>query len=61
MITRLNEISHWVTGTICLCEALDERVKVMGKFIEIAYQLRKMNNFNGLLSILSGICHGERN
>lgn len=58
MITRLNEISHWVTGTICLCEALDERVKVMGKFIEIAYQLRKMNNFNGLLSILSGLNNG---
>lgn len=57
MINRLNEVSHWVSASVCLCESLEDRTKLIVKFIEVAHNLKKLNNFNGIIAILSGTLH----
>jgi len=52
---RFNRISGWVTTTILLIEKLQDRAKVLSKFIEIAGHLNKLNNFAGVLQIVSGL------
>jgi len=55
LIQRFNSMSHWTASTILWQEKLAERVKVLAKFIDIAAELHRLNNFNSLLEILSGI------
>jgi hypothetical protein len=52
---RFNRISGWVTTSILLTEKLADRAKVLSKFIEIAGHLNKLNNFAGVLQIVSGL------
>eukprot|EP01127_Copromyxa_protea_P023863 TRINITY_DN9150_c0_g1_i1.p1 TRINITY_DN9150_c0_g1~~TRINITY_DN9150_c0_g1_i1.p1 ORF type:complete len:1039 (-),score=209.18 TRINITY_DN9150_c0_g1_i1:65-3181(-) len=58
MIDRFNYVSGWVSTTICMCERLKDRVKAAYKFIEIAYKLYQLNNFNGMMAIISGLNRG---
>jgi son of sevenless-like protein len=39
-------------------ERLQDRVKLVSKLIQIASKLRSLNNFNGLMAILSGLNRG---
>lgn len=52
---RFNRISHLVTTTVLLTEKVADRAKVVSKFIEIAVHLNKLNNFAGVLQIVSGL------
>lgn len=52
---RFNRISQWVATTILLTEKLQDRGKVLSKFIEIAVHLNKLNNFAGVLQIVSAL------
>lgn len=52
---RFNRISHMVTTTVLLTEKVADRAKVVSKFIEIAVALNKLNNFAGVLQIVSGL------
>ena len=52
---RFNRISLWVATTILQTEKLQDRAKVLAKFIEIASHLNKLNNFAGTLQIVSGL------
>ena len=51
-------ISSWVVTTICVEENQTKRVKVMKKFLDIADNMRKLGNFNGMMEILSGLDRG---
>eukprot|EP00002_Diphylleia_rotans_P034055 TRINITY_DN7290_c0_g1_i4.p1 TRINITY_DN7290_c0_g1~~TRINITY_DN7290_c0_g1_i4.p1 ORF type:complete len:1286 (+),score=228.71 TRINITY_DN7290_c0_g1_i4:63-3920(+) len=55
MIARFNYISSWVVTSILWQEQAKKRAKVITKFIQIAEALRKLNNFNSLMGILSGL------
>jgi hypothetical protein len=52
---RFNRISQWVATTILHTEKLQERAKVLSKFIEVALHLNKLNNFAGVLQIVSAL------
>jgi hypothetical protein len=58
MIDRFNYVSGWVATTVCIAERLKDRVKTAYKFIDIAYKLYQINNFNGMMAILSGLNRG---
>eukprot|EP01127_Copromyxa_protea_P000196 TRINITY_DN10185_c0_g1_i1.p1 TRINITY_DN10185_c0_g1~~TRINITY_DN10185_c0_g1_i1.p1 ORF type:complete len:1047 (-),score=228.31 TRINITY_DN10185_c0_g1_i1:56-2896(-) len=58
MIERFNYVSGWVATMICMSEKPKERVRITHKFIEIAHKLYLMNNFNGLMALISGLNRG---
>jgi hypothetical protein len=58
MIERFNYVSGWVATLICMSEKPKERVRITHKFIEIAHKLYQMNNFNGMMEIVSGLNRG---
>eukprot|EP01130_Rhizamoeba_saxonica_P017236 TRINITY_DN8273_c0_g1_i1.p1 TRINITY_DN8273_c0_g1~~TRINITY_DN8273_c0_g1_i1.p1 ORF type:complete len:1053 (-),score=242.44 TRINITY_DN8273_c0_g1_i1:20-3178(-) len=55
MIERFNIVSNWVTTTICRETDLRQRVRLLERFIDIALELRKLNNFNAILEIVAGL------
>lgn len=56
---RFNRISHLVTTTVLLTEKLADRAKIVSKFIEIAVHLNKLNNYAGVLQIISGLSNSS--
>ena len=55
VITQFNRISRWVAHTIVNCLKFDLRVNLLRKFIDLAQQLLRLNNFSGSLAILSAL------
>lgn len=55
---HFNNISYWTRSRILEQESAKEREKLIEKFIKIMKHLRKMNNFNSYLSILSALDSG---
>ncbi|PRP86488.1 hypothetical protein PROFUN_05270 [Planoprotostelium fungivorum] len=55
LIQRSNEMSYWVATEIVLCPDLRRRVTTIKRFIQIADNCRKMNNFSSALSIIGGL------
>eukprot|EP00004_Rigifila_ramosa_P007499 TRINITY_DN1849_c0_g1_i3.p1 TRINITY_DN1849_c0_g1~~TRINITY_DN1849_c0_g1_i3.p1 ORF type:complete len:1081 (+),score=249.42 TRINITY_DN1849_c0_g1_i3:2-3244(+) len=55
MIERFNLTSAWVATTIVSAEKLKLRTQLLLKFIDILSQLHKLNNYNSLLAIISGL------
>jgi len=48
-------MSQWVIKNILAQQDLKMRIKVVNKFIKLADKLKKLNNINGLMEILSGL------
>ncbi|KNC52088.1 uncharacterized protein AMSG_00916 [Thecamonas trahens ATCC 50062] len=55
IISRFNAMSEYVAVTILREAELEARVAVVTRFIQIASELRKINNFNGVMEILAGL------
>lgn len=55
MIKRFNVVSLWVSTEIVKTENLKDRIGVLCKFLELADKCRSLNNFNGVLEIISGL------
>jgi len=55
MMETSNFLSHWVTTTIVATPNTKSRVIIIRKFVEIADELRKMGNYNGVFEIWSGL------
>lgn len=55
MIKRFNKLSNWVGSTVVQTTDLDQRIKVVTKFIDITNELKKLNNFNSLFALCSGL------
>lgn len=55
MIHRFNDLSKWTVYSILNYPVLKKRAKVYSKFVDIAYDLYEMNNFNGAIAISSGL------
>ncbi len=54
MIANSNKITMWVATEICQCKDLNLRAEVVNRFIRVAKALYDLNNFNGLVEVLSG-------
>ncbi|XP_072310708.1 rap guanine nucleotide exchange factor 1b isoform X2 [Eucyclogobius newberryi] len=52
---HFNNMSYWVRSLIILQEKPQDREKLLLKFIKIMKHLRKLNNFNSYLAILSAL------
>ncbi|KPM07181.1 guanine nucleotide-releasing factor 2-like protein [Sarcoptes scabiei] len=48
-------MSYWARSQILKCQDQKEREKFMQKFLKIMKYLRKLNNFNSYLAILSAL------
>eukprot|EP00297_Palpitomonas_bilix_P009875 CAMPEP_0113890886 /NCGR_PEP_ID=MMETSP0780_2-20120614/14421_1 /TAXON_ID=652834 /ORGANISM="Palpitomonas bilix" /LENGTH=279 /DNA_ID=CAMNT_0000880385 /DNA_START=121 /DNA_END=960 /DNA_ORIENTATION=- /assembly_acc=CAM_ASM_000599 len=55
MITRFNVVSKWVSSEVVRVGEVGKRAAVVKKFIAIAKECRALNNFNGTLSITTGL------
>jgi len=51
---RFNKISRWVTTTV-VCADDNQKLDLFLKWIVTAYQCRKLNNFNSMMEIVSGL------
>uniref|UniRef100_A0A6B2KX29 Ras-GEF domain-containing protein n=1 Tax=Arcella intermedia TaxID=1963864 RepID=A0A6B2KX29_9EUKA len=55
LINRFNYVSGWVATSICMTEDPRARERVIKFWIKVALELRKINNFNGEMEIVSGL------
>ena len=55
LLISLAQTSRWVTYEIVHRVQLKSRVSALEKLIKLAEELLKLNNFNGVMEILSGI------
>ena len=54
-IDRFNKLSFWIIEEILAYDYAQDRAKVIGKFIEIANELKNLNNFSDCMSVISGV------
>ncbi|KAH3762059.1 cell division control protein [Pelomyxa schiedti] len=59
MIQHFNQISHWVVEEICSTDDFQDRVKIIERFIDLANCLSELQNYNGLMSVLSGFTNSS--
>jgi len=55
MIYHFNHIAKWVANMILMRDKAKHRAVMLEKFMNIALKLRRLNNYNGLASVLAGI------
>eukprot|EP01096_Ripella_sp_DP13-Kostka_P006829 TRINITY_DN2466_c0_g1_i8.p1 TRINITY_DN2466_c0_g1~~TRINITY_DN2466_c0_g1_i8.p1 ORF type:complete len:953 (-),score=400.95 TRINITY_DN2466_c0_g1_i8:17-2875(-) len=55
MINRFNQVSEWVATEILLADSPRTRLAILKNFIDIAEKLLELNNFNGIMEIISGL------
>uniref|UniRef100_A0A6B2KWT1 Ras-GEF domain-containing protein n=1 Tax=Arcella intermedia TaxID=1963864 RepID=A0A6B2KWT1_9EUKA len=55
MLERNNYISNWTATLLCNLDKAKDRSKLFAKFIDIAMELKKIGNFNGVFEILAGL------
>lgn len=51
-LNRFNKLNLWIQEEIISYQDVNERALVIGKFIEIAHQLKLLKNYNDLFTIL---------
>ena len=54
-IDRFNKLSFWVIEEILSYDYANDRAKIIEKFIDIANELKNLNNFFDCMSMLSGL------
>ncbi|ORY76448.1 ras GEF [Neocallimastix californiae] len=59
MVEASNHLSYWVITEILTQPLLKPRVKVLEMFIKIAHICKKLNNYQTLFSICSGLGHSQ--
>eukprot|EP01118_Nematostelium_gracile_P004861 TRINITY_DN15793_c0_g1_i1.p1 TRINITY_DN15793_c0_g1~~TRINITY_DN15793_c0_g1_i1.p1 ORF type:complete len:264 (-),score=72.17 TRINITY_DN15793_c0_g1_i1:25-816(-) len=55
MIRRFNQISCWVTSEILTKQDIKTQIQVLEKFIKLARACERLNNFNTVMEIISGL------
>ncbi|CAI5452516.1 unnamed protein product [Caenorhabditis angaria] len=56
-ISVFNNLSNWVQCMILNKTTPKERAEILVKFVHVAKHLKKINNFNTLMSVVGGITH----
>ncbi|KAK5667389.1 hypothetical protein QVD99_005990 [Batrachochytrium dendrobatidis] len=54
-VNAFNTVSFWVATEVCTQPEIKNRAKVIENFIKLAKECRKLNNFNTLMAIVSGL------
>lgn len=54
-IDRFNNLGYWVASELCAVSNLQKRIIVMERFIQIAKNLFKLQNYNDLIAVMSGL------
>eukprot|EP01102_Stenamoeba_stenopodia_P014624 TRINITY_DN4881_c0_g1_i2.p1 TRINITY_DN4881_c0_g1~~TRINITY_DN4881_c0_g1_i2.p1 ORF type:complete len:1169 (+),score=349.70 TRINITY_DN4881_c0_g1_i2:173-3679(+) len=55
MIKRFNYVSRWVATEIVKGETLKDRTNILKTMLEVAEKCKMLNNFNGMMEIISGL------
>ncbi|KAJ3034401.1 hypothetical protein HDV00_005057 [Rhizophlyctis rosea] len=55
MVEAFNQISYWIATEICTQPELKNRVKVVERCIKIGKRCQKLNNYQTLMAIISGL------
>ncbi|KAH3758102.1 cell division control protein [Pelomyxa schiedti] len=55
MIQHFNKISNWVYSEITAVEDLQMRIRTLERCIELAENLERLQNFNALMEVISGL------
>ncbi|RYP93723.1 hypothetical protein DL770_000095 [Monosporascus sp. CRB-9-2] len=55
MINHFNHVAKWVSNMILMRDKPKHRAHILEKFMNIAWKLRQLNNYNGLAAVLAGI------
>ena len=55
MIHHFNHVAFWVTNMILLRDKAKHRAKALEKFMQVAWKLRHLNNYNSLGAVIAGI------
>jgi len=55
LIDLFNHCASWVSSTIIGQSKLEDRVREIKRFMRVAIELRRLNNFNGCQEILAGL------
>jgi son of sevenless-like protein len=55
ILERFQEVYHWVASMIMEQDDLDEQVATATKFIDLANELRNLNNFETLVHVVAGL------
>jgi len=55
VIKQLNKVSYWIPTLVLWKSSLLERAKMLTKIINIAVELRRLNNFSGVMAFLAGV------
>uniref|UniRef100_A0A7S4PFG4 Ras-GEF domain-containing protein n=1 Tax=Paramoeba aestuarina TaxID=180227 RepID=A0A7S4PFG4_9EUKA len=55
MIKQFNLFSNWVSCALVTQATLEGRVSTLKKFIDLMEALQALNNFNGMMEVLSGV------
>jgi len=55
MVKRFNQLSRWVASVIVLEENISKRVTLIEAFIKVAVKCKKLQNYNGVFEITTGL------
>jgi son of sevenless len=55
MIKQFNLFSNWVSCELVTKALKDDRIDTLKKFIDLLDELHNLNNFNGMMEVISGI------
>ena len=54
-IARFNYVNQWVVTAVTTCKGVHQRKETIVKLIQVADQCHALNNFNGIMEIISGL------
>ena len=54
-VNRFNQVSYWVGTEVCTTPLLKNRIAVLENLIKILRGLKELNNFNGVMAVISGL------
>jgi hypothetical protein len=55
VIMRFNDLSRWVTSEVVTADTVEYRALLVRRFVVIASTCLSLNNFNGVMEVLSGL------
>jgi len=55
MTSHFNHVAEWIAIEVLEAGSVKKRAKVVTRVIEMAVELRKLNNFNGIMEVLAGL------
>ena len=59
MIRLSNKVSNWVYSEIVSTEDLNQRAARIVKFIQVAQECKRLNNYNGVFEIVAGLSNSS--